>query len=287
MFRLLRWHLAKMRLAFMSVSSPPRHIKMRYGSHRAKAEQFPPNADPYGPLAAPYNEYARWFVPRYGQLLSASGRYYGLSIRSVLDLACGTGLVSRQVAKWAESVVGLDISDAMLREARSRTPGNNVRYVRGDFRDFCLVETFDAAVCGTDALNYLERLGELTGVFRCVGQHLRPGGLFAFDALDRRFFQYVAGKKAVVEVNGARFEWYHFYDPGSLVSEGRVVLQGVIERHRLIPIEEADVCRAASEVGLEVVEHFSAKTYIFLFPLLYPLYFYPVRQFYLLRRPEF
>jgi SAM-dependent methyltransferase len=273
-------------LAFLSVSHPPRHIKVRYERHRAKVEHFPPNADPYGPLAASYNEYARWFVPLYGRFLAAAGRYYGLSVRSVLDLACGTGLVSRQLARRAESVVGLDISEAMLQEARSRTPGNNVRYVRGDFRDFCLAETFDAAVCGTDALNYLGKRGELAGVFRCVGRHLRPGGLFAFDTWDRRFFQYVAGKKGVVEVNGERFEWYCFYDPGSRVSEERVVLQGVVEQHRRIPIEEEDVYRAASEAKLEVAEHFSAKTHLFLFPPLYPLYFHPVRQFYLLRRPE-
>jgi SAM-dependent methyltransferase len=259
---------------------------VRYRRHRAKAEHFPPNADPYGPLAVLYNEYARWFVPRYGRFLAAAGRYYGLSVRSVLDLACGTGLVSRQAARRAELVVGLDISDTMLREARSHTPDKNVRYVREDFRAFCLGETFDAAVCGTDALNYLGNLEELASVFRCVGQHLRPGGLFAFDTLDRRFFLHGAGKKAVVEVNGERFEWYEFYDSASRVSEARVVFQGVVERHRRIPIEPEDVSRAASEARLEVAEHFSAKTYLFPFPIMYPLYFYPVRQFYLLRRPE-
>jgi SAM-dependent methyltransferase len=285
MFQWLRWHLAKMRLASWSVSYPPRYIKVLYRRHRAKAEHFPPNAEPYDQLAALYNEYAHWLVPLYGRFLAAAGRYYGLPVRSVLDLACGTGLVSRQVARRAESVIGLDISEAMLREARSSTPVNNVRYVRGDFRDFCLAETFDAAVCGTDALNYLGRPEELVEVFGCVHRHLRPGGLFAFDAFDGLFFRHVAGKKVVVEVNGEQFEWYNFYDPGSRVSETCVVLQGVVERHRRIPIEEEDVRRAASEAGLEVAENFSAKTYLFLFPHLYPLYLYPVRQFYLLRRP--
>jgi 2-polyprenyl-3-methyl-5-hydroxy-6-metoxy-1,4-benzoquinol methylase len=286
MLQWLCWHLAKMGLALNSVPSPPRHIKVRYKRHQTKADDFSPNADHYKQLATLYNEYTHWFVPRYGRFVAAAGRYYGLPVKFVLDLACGTGLVSRQLARCAESVVGLDISEAMLQEAHSRTPGTTVRYVRGDFRDFCLAETFDAAVCGTDALNYLGKPEELVSVFRCVGRHLRPGGLFAFDTLDRRFFRYVAGKTGVIEVNGERIEWHNFYDSNSRVSEDRVVLQGIVERHRRIPIEKEDVRRAAGETGLEMVENFSAQTYLFLLPVLYPLYFYPVRQFYLLRRPE-
>lgn len=283
MFRRLRWHWAKMDMAFRSVSPPPRYIKVRYRRHRT-TEGFYPNADPYEQLATLYNDYGRWLVPPYGPFLAAAGRYYGQPIRSVLDLACGTGLISRQAAKRTELVVGLDISEAMLREARSRTSANNVRYVRADFRDFCLTENFDAAICGTDALNYLERSEELVGVFSCIGRHLRPGGLFAFDSFDGRFFRHVAGKKAVVEVNSEGFEWYNFYDPGSRVSETRVVVQGVVERHRRIPIEEKDVRHAASEAGLEIAAHFSAKSFRFLQALLPLLCFHPVRQFYLLRR---
>jgi SAM-dependent methyltransferase len=286
MFRWPRWHLAKMRLAFTSVAHPPRHVKVRYRRHGANAEDFAPNADPYSRMAALYNEYARWFVPLYGRFLAAAGRHYAVPIRAVLDLACGTGLVSRQVASRAEAVVGLDISEEMLRQARSLTPGSNVRYVRGDCRDFSLDETFEAAICGTDALNYLTRPGELAAVFRCVGRHLRPGGLFAFDVFDCRFFRRVAGRKAVVELNGQRWEWYNFYAPRGGVSETRVVLGGVVERHGRIPIEPEDVCRAAGAAGLQVAEHFSARTYLFLFPPYYPLYSFPMRQFYLLRRPE-
>src|SRR5579884_3346226 len=102
MFRSLRWHLAKMRLPWSSVAHPPRRIKVRYRGHRAEAKHLSPNADPYARLAALYNEYARWFVPPYGPFLATASRFYGLPIRSVLDLACGTGLVSRQLARRAE-----------------------------------------------------------------------------------------------------------------------------------------------------------------------------------------
>jgi ubiquinone/menaquinone biosynthesis C-methylase UbiE len=51
----------------------------------------------------------------------------GLSMRSVLDVACGTGFLTQHVAG---RVVGLDQSPAMLRIARQRLPGG--RFVQGD-----------------------------------------------------------------------------------------------------------------------------------------------------------
>jgi ubiquinone/menaquinone biosynthesis C-methylase UbiE len=74
-------------------------------------------------------------------------------VRSVLDLACGTGLITREVARWAESVVGLDVSEAMVQRAREETTDSRIRYLEGDMRHFTLAEEFDAVVCGSDSLN--------------------------------------------------------------------------------------------------------------------------------------
>jgi SAM-dependent methyltransferase len=51
----------------------------------------------------------------------------GLSMRSVLDVACGTGFLTQHVAG---RIVGLDQSPAMLRIARKRLPGG--RFLQGD-----------------------------------------------------------------------------------------------------------------------------------------------------------
>jgi SAM-dependent methyltransferase len=278
MLRWLRWHLAKMRLAAGPLTPPPPHVRVTRRKHAARAEDFPPSAEPYRRLAALWDDYAAWFVPRYDLFLPAAAAHYRVPVRSVLDLACGTGLLSRRIAGRAESVVGLDASEDMLGRARSRAGDGNVRYERGDFRDFSLGETFDAAVCGSDSLNYVEAPGQLEDVFRCVRRHLRPGGLFAFDVLDERYFRALSLSKAVAEVGGEQFELYTFYDAGRRVSESRVVLGGAVERHRRVPVEEGDVRVAAAGAGLAVAEHFSRKTYLRLGPA-------AVRQFYVLRAP--
>ena len=171
-----------------SSASPPIKLFRREQSivHALRAgwTTCPPDTQGYEKLAGLWNDFADWFVPGYGRFVPAAGVYYRQPVRCVLDLACGTGLLTRQLAARVDCVVGLDASGAMLREARLRTTETNVRYVEMDFRNFELAESFDAVVCGSDSLNYLETAQQLADVFRCVERHLCAGGLFIFDVLD-------------------------------------------------------------------------------------------------------
>jgi SAM-dependent methyltransferase len=280
MFRRFRWWLAKRRLASRPRGFAPAHVQVSLDFHRGRAEDFPPNGEAYQRLASVWNDYADWFAPDYGRFLVRAAGYHGQPIKAALDVACGTGLLTRRLHRWFQTVVGLDFSEEMLEQARRWTRGPTIRYVRGDFRDFRLEETFDAAVCGGDSLNYLETPGELADVFRCVARCLRPGGLFAFDVLDHQAFQAIASKKTLAAVAGVQFECYSFYDVDSRVNESRVVFPGVVERHRRVPIEQDDVRRSCREAGLEIAEVFSTPTGRYLlFPFAYR------RRFYLLQKP--
>src|SRR5262245_44423481 len=104
MLRWLTWHLAKLRLA--KVRLPPGQVWVHVAPPAGAADR-PANTEPYGQLACCWDEFADWFVPRYAPFLFAAGRHYGMAIGSVLDLACGTGLLSRDLARRGASVVGL------------------------------------------------------------------------------------------------------------------------------------------------------------------------------------
>src|SRR5437868_15318870 len=125
MFGWFRWHLAKRRLTGRTKKHPPAHVTISAEVHHAKVEDFLPNEGEYRRLAALWEDYASWFVPEYGPFLASARDYYRCPISSVLDLACGTGLLSRQIARWADSVVGLDVSEDMLRQAWLRTSEKN------------------------------------------------------------------------------------------------------------------------------------------------------------------
>lgn len=255
MLRWFRWQLAKLLVVWPSGTNSCR-LTSKSMDHTAKAEDFPPNERGYERLASLWDDYASYLAYNYRGLLVAAGNYYRVRIDVVLDLACGTGRHTRQLADVNKFVVGLDLSEAMLREARSRTKDANIRYLQGDFRDFGVDTIFDAAVCASDSLNYIETPDQLIDVFRCVQRHLRPGGLFAFDALDHQAFRETSTRKVIARVNGGMFEVYFFYDPDSRISEARVVVDGITERHRRIPIEVRDVRFAASEAGLTLLDHF-------------------------------
>jgi demethylmenaquinone methyltransferase/2-methoxy-6-polyprenyl-1,4-benzoquinol methylase len=92
----------------------------------------------------------------------------------VLDLACGTGDLTRDLERDGYRVVGVDLSAGMLRAAHTTAP-----LARGDAAALPFVsESFDGVTCGFALRNFVE----LPGVFAEVARVLRPGGRFA--ALD-------------------------------------------------------------------------------------------------------
>ena len=274
MFRWIRWHMAKRRLASgIEWRILPPHVRLSNELNKREVKDFPPTVRHYERLASLWEDFSAWSQPDYGSFLTSAEAYFNLAINSVLDLACGTGVLSRQLGEKHEFVVGLDASAAMLREARSRDSNNGHRYIEGDFRNFRLQAIFDAAICGSDSLNYVETPEQLGDVFRCVHLHLRSGGLFLFDVLDQATCRALAYVKQVVRIGNEPFELYHFYEPTGRRCESRVVFQDAIERHGRIPIDEQDVRHAAAGAGLDVVEHFATKTHSY------------ARQFYVLRKP--
>ncbi len=103
--------------------------------------------------------------------------------RRLLELACGTGTVAVAMAREGWHVHGVDGSDGMLAEARTKAAeaGVEIALSRQDMRTFSLPERVDLATCMYDSLNYMLTSDDLLAVFRRVYATLEPGGLFLFD----------------------------------------------------------------------------------------------------------
>jgi SAM-dependent methyltransferase len=98
--------------------------------------------------------------------------------RTLLELACGTGSVMKQLASSYE-VTGVDRSNAMLAVAREKLPG--ARLVEGDMTTVDLGETFDVVLCAFDSINHLLLFEEWEAVFDRALAHMNEGGIFVFD----------------------------------------------------------------------------------------------------------
>ena len=104
----------------------------------------------------------------------------------VLELACGTGLLTVPMAGIASGIVGLDRSAAMLASARTRAArsGAHCEFVEGDMRHFALGRTFDLIFIARNSLLHVLTTEDLLSTFASVRSHLAPGGMFAFDVFN-------------------------------------------------------------------------------------------------------
>ena len=99
----------------------------------------------------------------------------------VLDLACGTGRLTHELAARGFDMTGVDLSPEMLEIARERCAGQNVLLLCQDMRSFELYGTVGAVVCCLDSVNHLTEDGDLDECFSHVHNYLVPGGVFIFD----------------------------------------------------------------------------------------------------------
>ncbi|MFO7833130.1 MAG: methyltransferase domain-containing protein [Halohasta sp.] len=93
----------------------------------------------------------------------------------ILDLGCGTGHLTQQIAEAGATAVGLDQSAEMVEAARERFP--DCEFVHADARGFTVDEPFDA-VFSNAALHWIP---EQDAVLDSVVDALRPGGRFVAE----------------------------------------------------------------------------------------------------------
>ncbi|MBZ7924067.1 class I SAM-dependent methyltransferase [Ensifer adhaerens] len=101
---------------------------------------------------------------------------------SILDLGCGTGMLTAALAEKGKRVVGVDPAAAMLHVARQRPGGDRVRWAEGDGRTIRLGETFDMVLLSGHAFQvFLTREDQLAAL-KTIAAHLSPDGRFIFDS---------------------------------------------------------------------------------------------------------
>lgn len=103
--------------------------------------------------------------------------------RILLDLACGSGSMSEEMAKLKYDVIGVDNSPAMLSAAMDKKydSGLPIQYLCQDMREIDMFGTVDVTICTLDSLNHLPSLADVKQVFAKVSLFAQPGGLFIFD----------------------------------------------------------------------------------------------------------
>ncbi len=136
----------------------------------------------------------------------------------VLDLACGHGRHSIELAAIGFSVTGLDISAPSLEIARRRSVerGVELELRRMDMRELGAESQFEAVCSFSSSFGYLPREEDDLQVLERVARALEPGGHFLIETMNagwlQRNFQPRARRKLS---NGTRITEERSYDPAT------------------------------------------------------------------------
>ncbi len=99
-------------------------------------------------------------------------QFIGGNKNLVLEIGCGTGLFTQELAATDNSIVAIDISEALIRKARERVRAQNTKFVVGNaYKTGFTPNSYDFIV-GSSSLHHLDVDQALEEFFRI----LKPGG---------------------------------------------------------------------------------------------------------------
>ncbi len=128
-----------------------------------------------------FGGFAREAAPGVLGTLAAAGVHSG----RVVDLGCGSGIWAERLVGCGYAVLGIDISEAMIRRARRRVPDAEFR-VGSLFR--VPIPACAAVTSLGECLGYFVEarpdVRALSRLFRRVHRALAPGGVFVFDLME-------------------------------------------------------------------------------------------------------
>jgi 2-polyprenyl-6-hydroxyphenyl methylase/3-demethylubiquinone-9 3-methyltransferase len=117
----------------------------------------------------------------------------------VLDVGCGAGFLSNDLAVRGHEVTGIDVAADALAVAHAHDGSGRVRYIEGDALALPFDDGSFDAVCAMDLLEHLEAPDRAIAEASRV---LAPGGLFFFHTFNRNVLSWlviIAGVKWFVQ----------------------------------------------------------------------------------------
>lgn len=199
---------------------------------------------------------------------------YGISDGLVLDLGCGTGVLTELLADAGYDMTGIDLSEEMLGIAaeRKERSGHDILYLCQDMREFELYGTVRAIVSNCDAMNYILEEQELEGILSSAAHnYLDYGGLFIFDLNTEYKYRELLGERTIAENRDeGSFIWENYYDEEEMINEYHLTLfiredSGYYRKQEETHYQRAytmdTVQRLVKDSGLELLHIYDAFTH--------------------------
>jgi SAM-dependent methyltransferase len=99
--------------------------------------------------------------------------------KKILEVGCGTGNYTKILVDRGYKVTAIDISEDMLELAREKC---DCEVIKGDISDITINEKFDTCIAMFAVMGYLTENADIIKALNNIRKHLKPNGIFVFDA---------------------------------------------------------------------------------------------------------
>lgn len=107
---------------------------------------------------------------------------------TILDVGCGAGFLSNELALAGHKVTGVDLSESSLAVAKRFDTTHSVTYQTADAYALPFADASFDVVCAMDFLEHVEDPAKAIKEFSRV---LKPGGVFFFHTFNRNFISWL------------------------------------------------------------------------------------------------
>lgn len=188
-----------------------------------------------------------------------------IPVRTVLDLACGTGTIACLLAERGYRVIATDGSEEMLTQAMVKAAALEEKapvFLHQAMPKLRLLEPVDTVISTIDSLNYLTREKDLRETFRRVCRWLKPGGQFIFDVNTPYKLRRMDGQMYMDETEDSFCVWRTFFSERTQVCTYQVDLfreredgawERTFEEHREKAWSMDQLCAFLREAGFDTI----------------------------------
>ncbi|MFZ1527547.1 MAG: class I SAM-dependent methyltransferase [Ferruginibacter sp.] len=177
----------------------------------------------------------------------------------MLDVACGKGRHSIQLASKGFNVTGIDLSEDSIKEALN-SEKENLHFYRHDMRLLFWINYFDYAFNFFTSFGYFNTQRENDDAVRTIVKALKPGGIFVIDYLNVHFAEdhlQHQSEKQVEDINFIITKWFdetHFYK--KIMVEDEQLEAPLIHTEKVAKFSLGDFNEMLSYLGMQVQEVF-------------------------------
>lgn len=185
---------------------------------------------------------------KWAQYLLEGIEKHGVSPKTVLEMACGTGNLTEKLVSQPWYYDAFDISESMLTVAQEKLWDKKIIWRVQNMETFSYAHKFDFIFSACDGINYLEDDEKMKRTFCNVKRHLNEGGIFCFDvSTPAKFLEELKDQTIIIDEEEVTVIWQNTMDEETLLIEMNLIFFEKNEENLYSRFEERHIQHTNSQ----------------------------------------